>query len=106
MTEHQREGKNSNRMVEWQSQKKKVMKAKLIKRLQENGVTTTQNINNIQKLATSRGIPIEEEIPKIIEGWAGKPKGMLQILWECGFINRNNLNQYTIDGRKDAFGIL
>ncbi len=31
---------------------------------------------------------------------------MLQVLWEQGFIDVNNLKQYTIEGQKDAFGNL
>jgi hypothetical protein len=32
--------------------------------------------------------PIEEEVDEVVEGWEGKLKqGMLQILWEQGFIN-------------------
>jgi hypothetical protein len=43
---------------------------------------------------------------RISEGWMGKFKGMLQVLWECGFINEGNIQQYTVHGRKDADGIL
>ena len=43
------------------------------------------------------------------EGWSNKPKGMLQILYERGFINptmtkQEVLRYYTIVGRKDASG--
>ena len=43
------------------------------------------------------------------EGWSNKPKGMLQILYERGFINpvmtkQEMLRYYTIVGRKDASG--
>jgi hypothetical protein len=43
--------------------------------------------------------------PKIKLGWIGKQKGILQVLWERGFIDEANINQYTIDGRKDAFKV-
>ena len=40
-----------------------------------------------------------------MEGWEGKPKGMLQILWERGFIDpTKKKEEYTVDGRKDRFG--
>lgn len=42
----------------------------------------------------------------VVEGWEGKAKGMLQILWERGFIDSNKLDQYTVDGRKDDYGNL
>jgi hypothetical protein len=31
---------------------------------------------------------------------------MLQVLWEQGFLDIDNLKQYTVDGQKDAFGSL
>ncbi len=36
----------------------------------------------------------------------GKAKGMLQVLWERGFIDEANIPQYTIDGRKDAYAVV
>lgn len=46
---------------------------------------------------------------KTIEGWEGKPKGMLQILWECGFLNTSLppeeiWKKYPEKGQKDMFG--
>lgn len=43
---------------------------------------------------------------RISKGWMGKLKGMLLVLWEHGFIDEANIQQYTINGRKDADGIL
>jgi len=40
----------------------------------------------------------------IEEGWAGKPKGLKQILRERGLIDPNNLSQCSKDGKKDASG--
>lgn len=45
------------------------------------------NLKEIQALATQLQIPIEFERNKTEEGWRSKPKGMLQILWERGFID-------------------
>ena len=42
----------------------------------------------------------EEKIPKVEQGWEGQPKGILQSLWEQGFIDVDNLNQYTLDEGK------
>ena len=36
-----------------------------------------------------------------MEGCEGKPKGLLQILWERGLIDTTKLSQYTKDGTKD-----
>ena len=81
MTEQQREETRKDRVQQGEIQKKKNCKAKLIKMLQDHGITAMGNIDNIRKLATSRGIPVEDEISKVIEGWEGKPKGMMQV---CG----------------------
>ena len=63
----------------------------------------------IQTVALARGIPIKEEEPIIEEGWEGKPKGLLQVAWEWGFIDpsvENIKSFYTINGWKNAMGIL
>jgi hypothetical protein len=35
----------------------------------------------------------------------GKTEEIFQVLWERGFLDPHNLNQYTIDGWKDQFSI-
>jgi hypothetical protein len=42
-------------------------------------------------MCTLKGIPLDEQIKKIQPGWEGKVKGMLQILWEQGFLDLDNL---------------
>ena len=65
-----------------------------------------ENINTIRKLCADWGIALEDrEEPKLQQGWEGKAKGMLQILWEQGFIDISNLKMYAIDGKKDAYGV-
>ena len=50
----------------------------------------------ILDLAKELDIPTEYKRTKIQEGWFGKPKGMIQILWERGFINPNkSVRDYT-----------
>ncbi len=44
-----------------------------------------------------------EELKKE-EGWVAKPKGMLQILWEQGWIDETKIQAYTMNGKKDALG--
>jgi hypothetical protein len=43
---------------------------------------------------------------KAVEGGQGKAKGLLQVLWERGFINATNIKKYTMNGRQDAYGLL
>jgi hypothetical protein len=35
-----------------------------------------------------------------------KQKGMLQMLWERGVLNKTKQQQYTIVGKKDTYGVL
>jgi hypothetical protein len=46
---------------------------------------------------------------KVVKRWEGKAKGMLQVLWECGFTNAEQggklaNNAYSIKGYKGQFG--
>jgi hypothetical protein len=41
----------------------------------------------LQGIATARNIDLKVKENKLIEGWVGKPKGLLQVLWETGWIN-------------------
>jgi hypothetical protein len=45
-------------------------------------------------IAKAKEAGIEYEEPVILEGWYGKPKGMLQVLWERGFIDSTKLDKY------------
>ena len=66
----------------------KLAKVELFLKLQEHGVIATGNITNIKKLYREKGIPlVETDKPKIQPGWEEKQKGMLQVLWEHGWIN-------------------
>ena len=59
----------------------------------------------IQDRCCQQGLPIEKEVPKCKEGWLGKPKGMLQILWEWGHIDPfKTKNGYTVKGKKNVYG--
>jgi hypothetical protein len=87
--------------------KRKLKKEELVRKLAQAGVTATGNYAKVQKLALEKNIPItEEDLPKVKLGWVGKQKGIFQVLWERGFLDPGNINQYTMDGRKDQFGVL
>ena len=60
-----------------------------IKRCLPKGVDRKSNRKaELIEFAKENSISTEiEVIYKIMEGWIGKPKGMLQILWEHGFID-------------------
>jgi hypothetical protein len=69
-------------------------------------IDTKGNVKKLQELCDIRQIPTKYQEKKIKEGWAGKPKGSLQILYERGFIDPNNWKDYNAEGKKDEYGIL
>ena len=80
-------------------------KTDLLKDLQAKGVSGKGRKDELQILCKNQNVPIEEELEETVEGWEGKPKGMLQILWERGFLDpAKKKEEYTVDGKKDLFG--
>jgi hypothetical protein len=88
--------------------------AELKKDLQAKGVLGTGDKKELQQLCALNDVPIFIETNGIIEGWEGKAKGMLQILFVRGFldpskiVNRDlsKITECAVDGRNDAFGNL
>jgi hypothetical protein len=79
--------------------------------LRAKGVRAKGNKVAIVELCKQNDVPYRVTTETILEGWSGKPKGMLQILWERGFIDpviepTRAEAFYTNDGKKDAFGNL
>ncbi len=52
------------------------------------------------------GIQVTNASEKVLDGWQGKVKCLLQVLWERGFIIPNNLDRCTLNGQQDAEGVL
>ena len=98
--EERRHDKTTDKIV-----KKKFNKSNLKEKLTAMGLVPNGTREALQKLCIDNNIPISEEISKIVEGWEGKPKGMIQVLWERGFIDpTKGIKDYTLNGRKDMFG--
>jgi hypothetical protein len=57
-------------------------------------------MKNIERLCRNMEAPLLELVDKTQLGWEGPLKGLLQILWEHGWIDENNLGRYTISGKK------
>ena len=59
----------------------------------------------------SAGIALEKTVEKVIRGWVGQSKGMLQVVFEQGGIDptkfdpraKHGKHYYTVGGKKDAF---
>ena len=74
----------------------------LKKDLQAKGVLGMGDKKELQRLCSRNDVPIETSTMGIVEGWEGKAKGMLQMLFERGRINPKGMSEYTVDGRNDA----
>jgi hypothetical protein len=61
--------------------------------------------SNIDKLSKSQMIKIAKEknkphyhlLPKVRQGCMGQPKGMLQVLWETGWVNGSTYKEKAVD---------
>ena len=60
------------------------------------------NKKQLQDRCQQLNIPITKEESKIVEGWVGKQKGALQVLFERGWIDPSNIGQYTAEGKKSV----
>ena len=79
--------------------------AELVQLLKDKkNIVVQGNLKKIQELATYNNIPLQHEVPIIKEGWVNKPKGMLQVLYERGFLDPKKINSYTIEGKQDEYG--
>jgi len=83
---------------------RKRRKAELIQMLNEKNISTLgtyKSAQEIQRLAIENGIELEEEIDETTQGWLNQPKGLLQVLWERGWINPDvPLSDYIKDKRE------
>ena len=64
----------------------------LIQRINEGtslNITTNMAYTKVKAIAIKEKIPLKYSHPKVIKGWMNKSKGMMQILYERGFINPN-----------------
>ena len=104
LTPEQRQIQRHNRST---GKIKRVERSKklLINALTDAGVTFQQQRSytkkELQDFARIRGIDLYDEKEQILLGWEGQPKGLLQALWERGMIDEQQLERYTLDGRKN-----
>jgi hypothetical protein len=74
--------------------------------LRGRGISTKgKNKRELVEICEQHRIATTKNVEKIKEGW-GKPKGLLQVLWERGLINGRNLKHYSLTGQKDELGML
>ncbi len=54
-------------------------------------------LRDLQKSAANLGIDTKKHVTHCtVSGWEGRGKGMLQVLWERGWINANKLSEYKL----------
>jgi hypothetical protein len=87
-------------------------KIELLKNLRQSRHDTTKQRYlkaDLLALCGQRNILVTIKECQVKEGWLGKPKGMLQILWERGWIDltkdvSGRSMRYSKDGKKEDFG--
>ncbi|KAI2504914.1 hypothetical protein MHU86_9523 [Fragilaria crotonensis] len=106
LTPEQRDLQRHDRIMGKRSKPIEKTKKTLLEELNEKGVTLQQKRGytkaELQELARNNSIETHKEVDKILSGWEGKSKGMLQVLWERGLIDPSELDKYTVDGKKDT----
>ena len=105
MTDAQKEETRHDRILD-EATTRDFTKDELLKVLKERGVSAKGKKAAIQIIAQEHGLPIRETTQKVIEGWEGKPKGLLQVLWERGIVDASKLSEYTINGRQNGYGVI
>jgi hypothetical protein len=71
---------------------KQVQDKELRKLLEEKGLLVRGTAKDLIERAEENGIS-SKVTTAIIEGWQGKAKGLVQILWERGFTDECSLNR-------------
>ena len=81
----------------------KKTKKQLIRELKGKGVNLIKHYSRDQlhQLALENEIVLTFTEPVVIPGWLGKPKGLLQVLWERGWINEVEIGIYSVDGEDE-----
>jgi hypothetical protein len=81
-------------------------KKELIEMLKVENVTNPKGTTKkLQQKCEMLGLPTKNSVKIIREGWVGKAKGALQILYERGFIDKEHHKmKYTMDGKKSLDG--
>ena len=59
----------------------------------------------LHAITAKYNMPTELEIDnETVAGWYNSPKGLLQVLYERGFIDIDNLSKYSKNGKKINWG--
>ena len=73
------------------------------KDLQQKGIIVRRHCSKADMMDICRAnhISLTKNVYKKVDGWMGKLKGLLQVLWERGWINEGELSKYSLDGKQN-----
>ena len=80
--------------------KRDLTKVELMETLKARGNNSFGTKKSLQEKCTKLGIPFSVQVPVVREGWVGKPKGSLQILFERCWIHPDLIHLYTAEGKR------
>jgi len=78
-------------LLEGQTKKRTFMKVELIQNLREQNILVSSTYSKIKQSCDKKQIQTYETQAIIVPGWKGKQKGLMQSLWEWGWINKPTL---------------
>jgi hypothetical protein len=81
LSSSEREAKKDDIALEG-TKKRYLTKKELEKQLADQGIEARGTAKRLQQLCRENNLPVAVQERKISEGWMGKAKGMLQVLWE------------------------
>ena len=85
-----------------EKKKKDMTKVELKAQLIQAGISDPRGSRKVLRDQCCKlDLPVDVEVSVVKEGWHGKPKGSLQILYERGWIDASRLSLYTSKGTKD-----
>ena len=97
--DHERSTKRHDRNT-GKKRVRNMVKHNLIEALKSIGIADPKgNRKKLQDLTILHNLPTKYEETVIDEGWVGKPKGALQILFERGWVDPQKLGEYTWKGK-------
>ena len=86
-------------------------KPELLSELRDAGfaIKGKYTMREMKNQAVRFNIPLEKTENYVQPGWVGQNKGLLQVLWERGFINEREVKKYRLEAQdihKDEFGTI
>jgi hypothetical protein len=106
LSEEEKLGQKFDRIVGGERQVDKT-KADLARELSQGQIHVIDprkyRLVRLQEMAGERNIDLKRNETSKKEGWVGKQKGLMQVLWERGWIDESNLQEYQVL-RKDDEG--